>query len=77
MNPKSWSQIAWVAATRASRIGRARDAADGSTALLKVATADATTFREEFALLQSLDIPGLLRPGRAGSPPGFTHRQSP
>ena len=62
MNPKSWSQIAWVAATRASRIGRARDAADGSTALLKVATADATTFREEFALLQSLDIPGLLRP---------------
>jgi PAS domain S-box-containing protein len=62
MNPRSWHQITWLAATRASRIGRARDTADGSSVLLKVSTADVTTFREEFALLRSLDIPGLLRP---------------
>ena len=57
-----WEQIAWVARTRASRIGRARRVAGGSMALLKVATADLTDFREEFALLRSLNVPGLVRP---------------
>jgi PAS domain S-box-containing protein len=62
MTPGQWKQIAWVARTRASRIGRAQRATDGSMALLKVATADVTNFREEFALLRSLDVPGLVRP---------------
>jgi PAS domain S-box-containing protein len=62
MTPGQWKEVAWIARTRASRIGRARRSADGSTALLKVATADATNFREEFALLRSLDVPGVVRP---------------
>jgi PAS domain S-box-containing protein len=62
MNPGQWKEVAWIARTRASRIGRARRTADGSTALLKVATADFTNFREEFALLRSLDVPGVVRP---------------
>ncbi len=62
MTARPWSQIAWLGSTRASRIGRARGAGDQSTALLKVATADVTNFREEFALLHALDAPGLLRP---------------
>ena len=36
-------------------------------ALLKVATADATNFREEFALLRALDVPGLVRPSELAS----------
>ena len=60
MTSGQWGQIAWVARTRASRIGRARRAADGSMALLKVATADVTRFREEFALLSGLDVPGVF-----------------
>ena len=62
MTPGQWTQIAWVARTRASRLGRAVRAADGSKALLKVASADVTNFREEFALLRALDVPGVLRP---------------
>jgi PAS domain S-box-containing protein len=62
MTQGQWEQIAWLARTRASRIGHARRAADGSMALLKVAAADVTKFREEFALLSALDVPGLLHP---------------
>ena len=62
MTPGQWKQVAWVARTRASRIGHAQRTADGSPALLKVATADVTDFREEFALLRALEIPGLVRP---------------
>jgi PAS domain S-box-containing protein len=57
-----WKQVGWIARTRASRVGRAGRAADGSMALLKVATADVTNFREEYALLRSLDVPGVVRP---------------
>ena len=62
MTQGQWEQISWLARTRASRIGRVRRAADGSMALLKVATADVTKFREEFALLSALDVPGLVHP---------------
>jgi len=62
MTPGQWKQIAWVARTRASRIGHARRAADGSMALLRVAAGDVTNFRAEFALLRALDVPGLVRP---------------
>ena len=62
MSHGQWKQIAWVARTRASRIGHSRRAADGSTALLKVATGDVTNFREEFALLRALEVQGLVRP---------------
>ncbi|HUN93956.1 MAG TPA: response regulator [Burkholderiaceae bacterium] len=52
----------WLATTRASRIGRARRDTDGAQALLKVSTADPAVFRDEYALLRSLDVPGVLHP---------------
>ncbi|HEY9027484.1 MAG TPA: AAA family ATPase, partial [Burkholderiaceae bacterium] len=62
MTPGPWKQIAWVARTRGSRIGRARRSVDDSTALLKVVAADVAGFRDEFALLRALDVPGIVHP---------------
>ena len=62
MTPRPWTQVTWLGSTRASRIGRARSNEGQPLALLKVATADVTNFREEFALLSSLQAPGLVRP---------------
>ena len=61
MSSGRWSITEWVARTRSSRIGHAQHA-DGADALLKVACADATVFREEYSLLRSLDVPGVARP---------------
>ena len=57
-----WNQVNWIARTRASRIGHARNALDGSLALLKVCAGDVADFREEYELLHRLPVPGLLHP---------------
>ncbi len=62
MTHEQWKPVAWIARTRASRIGHARRGEDGPAALLKVAAADFTNFRKEFALLRELDVPGLVCP---------------
>ncbi|WP_395704313.1 hypothetical protein, partial [Aquabacterium sp.] len=56
------SQVSWIARTRRSQIGHAQRSADGTPILLKVGTGDASDFREEHALLQALQVPGLLHP---------------
>jgi len=62
MTPGQWSQLNWIARTRGSRIGRARNGSDGSHALLKVCAGDAADFRDEYELLHRLEVPGLLHP---------------
>jgi PAS domain S-box-containing protein len=62
MTTQSWSIISWVARTRASRIGHALRQPGGDPAMLKVATGDAALFREEYALLRSLQAPGIVQP---------------
>ena len=62
MTSGKWNITGWLSRTRASRIGRAQRPGDGATALLKVATADVTAFREEYALLRSLNVAGIIRP---------------
>ncbi len=62
MTPGQWEELSWIARTRRSRVGHARRASDGAGVLLKVGTGDTSDFRAEHALLQGLDVPGLLRP---------------